>query len=136
MCIMKEEPLSSAFERTYCIRTHVRSSPEGTFESMSTSAETLAFHVEGPRRTELEALRSNAHIAFERTRDDLAAREKTLVLVYIYHFVFCCKRWEAPERAKTRILSCLGFCERFLIVSLFLSMISIDNFLSVVVMRG
>jgi hypothetical protein len=58
---------------------------------MSTSAETLAFHVEGPRCTELEALRSKAHIAFERTRDDLAARKKTLVLVYIYHFVFFCK---------------------------------------------
>jgi thymidine phosphorylase len=96
MCIMKEEPPSSAFECTYYVLTHVHSSPEGVFERMSTSAETLAFHVKGPRRTELEALRSNAHIAFERTRDDLVAREKTLVLVYIYHFVFFCKRWEVP----------------------------------------
>jgi hypothetical protein len=55
MCIMKEEPPSSAFERTYCVQTHLRSSPEGAFERMSTSAETLSFHVKGPRCTELEA---------------------------------------------------------------------------------
>jgi hypothetical protein len=83
MCIMKEEPPSSAFERTYCVQTHVRSSPEGAFEHMSTSAETLAFHVKGPRHTELEASyafdRRNCveRIAFERTRDDLSACEKT-----------------------------------------------------------
>jgi hypothetical protein len=101
MCMMKEEPPSNAFERTYCVRTHVRLSPEGAFERMSTSVETLAFHVEGPRRTELEALCSNAHIAFESTRDDLAACEKTLVLVYIYHFVFFCKTLGGAVESKS-----------------------------------
>jgi hypothetical protein len=75
MCIMKEEPPSSAFERTYCVQTHVRSSPEGAFERMSTSAETLAFHVKGPHRTELEA-----SYAFDRRNCDRAHCVRTHML--------------------------------------------------------
>jgi hypothetical protein len=75
MCIMKEESPSSAFERTQCVRTHLRSSPGVAFERMSTSAEALAFHVKGPRRTEHEA-----SYAFDRICCDRAHCVRTHML--------------------------------------------------------